>query len=85
MLMYFGSGHISRAIRAERGLCHYALLSGPYLDDPVEREKFSKAYMAMTEAFLALPICLPGTDVWKGRQGRLFIIKVWRDLGGRRS
>ena len=30
----------------------------------------------MTEAFLALPFCFPGTTVWKGRQGRLFIIKV---------
>ncbi len=50
--------------------------SGPYLDDPEEREKFTLAYYAMTEAFLALPFCLPGTDVWKGRQGRLYIIKV---------
>lgn len=50
--------------------------TGPYLDDPVEREKFSDAYRAMTDAFLAFPLCVPGTAVWKGRQGRLFIIKV---------
>ena len=42
----------------------------------MERKKFGKAYMDMTDAFLALPICLPGTNVWKGRQGRFFIIKV---------
>lgn len=41
-----------------------------------EREKFSEAYRNMTDAFLAPPVCLPGTKVWKGRQGRLFIIKV---------
>ncbi|GAX72950.1 hypothetical protein CEUSTIGMA_g405.t1 [Chlamydomonas eustigma] len=52
------------------------VFAGPYLDDPVERKKFSQSYSDMTEAFLALPICLPGTDVWKGRQGRLYIIKV---------
>jgi len=28
------------------------------------------------DAFLALPICLPGTTVWKGYKGRLYIIKV---------
>lgn len=52
------------------------VFAGPYLDDPEERAKFSKAYSAMTDAFLAPPICLPGTNVWKGRQGRFFIIKV---------
>jgi hypothetical protein len=30
----------------------------------------------MTDAFLALPVCLPGTAVWKGYKGRLYIIKV---------
>lgn len=52
------------------------VFAGPYLDDPEERKKFGKAYMAMTDAFLALPLCIPGTDVWKGRQGRFFVIKV---------
>ncbi|KAG2439008.1 hypothetical protein HYH02_006537 [Chlamydomonas schloesseri] len=49
---------------------------GPYLDDPVEREKFSDAYRAMTDGFLAFPLLLPGTGVWKGRQGRQFIVKT---------
>jgi hypothetical protein len=52
------------------------VFAGPYLDDPEEREKFSAAYRAMTDAFLALPLCVPGTDVWKGKQGRLYIIKI---------
>lgn len=52
------------------------VFAGPYLDNAEEREKFSEAYKAMTEAFLAIPLCVPGTAVWKGRQGRFFIIKV---------
>lgn len=39
--------------------------------------------MDMTDAFLAFPLCVPGTAVWKGRQGRLFIIKVRSALGVR--
>mmetsp|Transcript_1696 Transcript_1696/g.4250 ORF Transcript_1696/g.4250 Transcript_1696/m.4250 type:complete len:559 (+) Transcript_1696:128-1804(+) len=51
---------------------------GPYLRSygAEVRQKFSTAYRAMTDAFLALPICLPGTAVWKGYKGRLYIIKV---------
>eukprot|EP00199_Chlamydomonas_sp_CCMP681_P000355 CAMPEP_0119116630 /NCGR_PEP_ID=MMETSP1180-20130426/52392_1 /TAXON_ID=3052 ORGANISM="Chlamydomonas cf sp, Strain CCMP681" /NCGR_SAMPLE_ID=MMETSP1180 /ASSEMBLY_ACC=CAM_ASM_000741 /LENGTH=544 /DNA_ID=CAMNT_0007105803 /DNA_START=25 /DNA_END=1659 /DNA_ORIENTATION=+ len=52
------------------------VFAGPYLDDDETRTKFGKAYMAMTDAFLGLPICLPGTSVWKGYKGRMFIIKV---------
>ena len=68
------------------------VFAGPYLDDPEEREKFGLAYRAMTDAFLAPPICLPGTNVWKGRQGRFFIIKVgvcftevWKGAWGARG
>ncbi|KAG2482695.1 hypothetical protein HYH03_018401 [Edaphochlamys debaryana] len=49
---------------------------GPYLDDPAERTKFSAAYRAMTDGFLTFPLMVPGTAVWKGRQGRHFIVKV---------
>mmetsp|Transcript_22957 Transcript_22957/g.50366 ORF Transcript_22957/g.50366 Transcript_22957/m.50366 type:complete len:531 (+) Transcript_22957:194-1786(+) len=52
------------------------VFAGPYLDDPKTRAEFSEAYRNMTDAFLAPPFCLPGTAVWKGRQGRLYIIKV---------
>lgn len=52
------------------------VFAGPYLDDPAEREEFGKSYMAMTEAFLCAPIFFPGTGVWKGWKGRLFVIKV---------
>ena len=30
----------------------------------------------MTNGFLAFPLCVPGTAVWKGRKGRLFILEV---------
>ncbi|KAL4523844.1 hypothetical protein Ndes2526B_g08076 [Nannochloris sp. 'desiccata'] len=49
---------------------------GPYLDDPIVRQKFSQAYSDMTDAFLAAPICLPGTAVWRGRKGRLYVMEV---------
>lgn len=49
---------------------------GPYLDDPETKKQFTAAYLAMTEAFLAFPLCFPGTTVWKGRQGRLYVVKV---------
>lgn len=60
------------------------VFAGPYLDDEETRVKFSAAYRAMTEAFLAFPLFLPGTGVWKGYQGRLFIIKVL-SVAARRS
>lgn len=52
------------------------VFAGPYLDSPELKNKFLVAYRAMTDAFLAFPVCVPGTAVWKGYQGRLFIIKV---------
>ena len=52
------------------------VFAGPYLDDPLEKEKFSSAFMDMTQGFLAFPLCIPGTAVWKGKQGRLYIIGV---------
>ena len=52
------------------------VFAGPYLDDPVERERFSRAFMDMTAGFLAFPLCLPGTAVWRGKRGRLYILGV---------
>uniref|UniRef100_A0A7S0V0I1 C-22 sterol desaturase n=1 Tax=Polytomella parva TaxID=51329 RepID=A0A7S0V0I1_9CHLO len=52
------------------------VFAGPYLDDPKEKAEFGVAYRNMTDAFLGFPLCIPGTGVWKGRQGRFFIIKV---------
>ncbi|CAG9466831.1 unnamed protein product [Pedinophyceae sp. YPF-701] len=52
------------------------VFAGPYLGDHAAREKFSHAYIAMTEGFLAFPVCLPGTAVWRGRQGRYHILDV---------
>lgn len=56
---------------------------GPYLDDPETKRKFSEGYLAMTEAFLAFPLCFPGTTVWKGRQGRKYVVKVLEKCVGR--
>ncbi|PSC76027.1 cytochrome P450 [Micractinium conductrix] len=49
---------------------------GPYLDDAEVRAKFSKGYTAMTDGFLAFPICLPGTTVWKARKGRIYCFEI---------
>ena len=59
------------------------VFAGPYLDDPVEREKFGRAFLDMTNGFLAFPICLPGTTVWRGRQGRLYVISVLKKAAAR--
>ena len=37
----------------------------------------------MTEGFLALPICIPGTAVWKGKQGRLYILDLLEKAAAR--
>ncbi len=59
------------------------VFAGPYLDDPLEKEKFSSAFMDMTQGFLAFPLCIPGTSVWKGKQGRLYIIGVLKRAAAR--
>ncbi|BDA50415.1 Cytochrome P450 710A1 [Coccomyxa sp. Obi] len=59
------------------------VFAGPYLDDEAERVKFSAAFMDMTQGFLAFPLCMPGTQVWKGKQGRLFILGVLRKAAAR--
>lgn len=59
------------------------VFAGPYLDDEAERAKFSAAFMDMTQGFLAFPLCMPGTQVWKGKQGRLFILGVLRKAAAR--
>lgn len=56
---------------------------GPYLDDPETKRKFSEGYMAMTDAFLAFPLCFPGTTVWKGQQGRKYVVEVLEQCVGR--
>lgn len=37
----------------------------------------------MTEGFLALPICIPGTAVWKAKQGRLYILDLLEKAAAR--
>ena len=53
-----------------------SVFAGPYIKDEAEEEKFGKAFLDMTEGFLALPICIPGTAVWKAKKGRLYILGV---------
>ena len=52
------------------------MFAGPYITSTEEEEKFGTAFLHMTEGFLALPICIPGTAVWKAKQGRLYILGV---------
>ena len=35
------------------------------------------------QGFLAFPLCLPGTAVWRGRRGRLYILSVLERAAGR--
>ena len=56
---------------------------GPYLDDPAVEAAFSAGYRAMTDAFLAFPVCLPGTTVWKGQRGRKYVMKVLEGAAAR--
>ena len=39
--------------------------------------------MDMTQGFLAFPLCVPGTTVWKAKQGRLYIIGVLKRAAAR--
>ena len=53
-----------------------SVFAGPYITSKEEEEKFGTAFLHMTEGFLALPICIPGTAVWKAKKGRLYILGV---------
>ena len=59
------------------------VFAGPYLEDAAVRAKFGEKFLDMTNGFLALPICLPGTTVWKGKQGRLYIISVLKEAAAK--
>lgn len=48
---------------------------GPYLSEDTRKE-FSEAFKDMTDGFLALPICLPGFAVYKGKQGRFKVLRI---------
>ena len=59
------------------------VFAGPYLTDVVKRQKFSDCFQDMTQGFLAFPLCIPGTAVWKGKQGRLWIIDLLEEAAGK--
>jgi cytochrome P450 len=75
-VQYKGQREMRDLIRDMNAYTSQEVFAGPYLEDPQIRAKFSDSYRAMTEGFLAFPLCLPGTAVWKGKQGRLYIISV---------
>ena len=75
--------HVSVIRRDLNAATSQEVFAGPYLDDAEETEKFSAAFMDMTQGFLAFPLCLPGTAVWKGKQGRLYIIGVLKRAAAR--
>ena len=52
------------------------VFAGPYLGDEASRATFSTSFQHMTQGFLSVPICFPGTAVWRGRQGRLWILRL---------
>ncbi len=39
-------------------------------------------WAATAQGFLAFPICFPGTAVWRGYRGRLFILSVLKRGAG---
>ena len=59
------------------------VFAGPYFESNEEIEKFGEAFLHMTEGFLALPICIPGTAVWKAKKGRLYILDLLEKAAAR--
>ena len=60
-----------------------SVFAGPYFESNEEKEKFGKAFLDMTEGFLALPICIPGTAVWRAKKGRLYILDLLEKAAAR--
>ena len=60
-----------------------SVFAGPYFESSEEKEKFGKAFLDMTEGFLALPICIPGTAVWRAKRGRLYILDLLEKAAAR--
>lgn len=52
------------------------VFAGPYLGTQEARDRFSDAYLDLTEGFLGIPLWVPGTKVWKARAGRQYVVKV---------
>lgn len=74
---------IRECVRDLNQMTSQEVFIGPYLDDPDTKAKFSKGYRDMTDGFLAFPVCLPGTTVWRARQGRIYVMKVLEQCVGR--
>lgn len=55
---------------------------GPYLPASL-REQFSAHYRNMTDGFLALPLPVPGTAVWRGMQSRKAVIRILSDCAAK--
>jgi len=55
---------------------------GPYLSEP-ERKEFAKNYLLMNQGFLAFPLCLPGTLLWKAVQARKKVVSTLTECARR--
>lgn len=49
---------------------------GPYLPPGAEKEAFGRNYRNITDGFLAFPLCVPGTAVWRARRSRFKVLAV---------
>lgn len=78
-----GEREIRPFVRDMNAATSQEVFAGPYLTDPVKRQKFSDCFQDMTQGFLAFPLCIPGTAVWKGKQGRLWIIDLLEEAAGK--
>lgn len=57
--------------------CHWSIRNEPRA---VLRSTF--LHHSLLQGFLAFPLCLPGTAVWRGRCGRLYILSVLERAAG---
>eukprot|EP00884_Botryococcus_braunii_P000980 jgi/Botrbrau1/10883/Bobra.0025s0060.1 len=74
--MYGKVSEVAEMDRDMNAATSQEVFAGLYLGNVKDRTKFSSDFMDMTKGFLAFPVCLPGTPVWKAKQGRLAILKV---------
>lgn len=78
-----GEVEIRNHVRDLNAFTSQEVFAGPYLDEPGVANEVSEAYRNITNGFLAFPLCIPGTAVWKGKQGRLYILKTLRGAAAR--
>lgn len=68
-------GEVRNLIRDMNQETSQQVFVGPYLPDS-DRAEFGAHYRNMTDGFLALPLLVPGTAVWRGMQSRKAVIRM---------